>query len=117
MSKAGGLFALTVARDRQVTGFTDADVTFARRKASDAAFRPYVGIDARTRIEGTRADTTAGYAGVPLTLRAQLVGTASAGVAYRLPSASNCSRRSRRRPVGTTTARTSQPACGCNHTH
>ena len=92
VSEAGGPFALTVAHDRQVTGFADAGVTFARNEASDAAFRPYVGFGARARTEGKRADATAGYAGLPLTLtalgaaRAQVVGTASAGVAYRLPS-------------------------------
>lgn len=69
-------------------------MTFARSEASDAAFRPYVGVGfgARTRIEGKRADAVAGYAGAPLTLtalgapRAKVTGTASAGVAYRLPS-------------------------------
>ncbi len=92
VSEAGGPFALTVARDRHVTGFADAGVTFARSEASDAAFRPYVGFGARTRIEGKRADAVAGYAGAPLTLtalgapRARVTGTASAGVAYRLPS-------------------------------
>lgn len=92
VSEAGGPFALTVARDRHVTGFADAGVTFARSEASDAAFRPYVGFGARTRIEGKRADAVAGYAGAPLTLtalgapRARVTGTATAGVAYRLPS-------------------------------
>lgn len=92
VGEAGGPFALTVARDRHVTGFADAGVTFARSEASDAAFRPYVGFGARTRIEGKRADAVAGYAGAPLTLtalgapRAKVTGTASAGVAYRLPS-------------------------------
>ncbi len=92
VGEAGGPFALTVARDRHVTGFADAGVTFARSEASDAAFRPHVGFGARTRIEGKRADSVAGYAGAPLTLtalgapRAQVTGTASAGVAYRLPS-------------------------------
>lgn len=92
VGEAGGPFALTVARNRHVTGFADAGVTFARSEASDAAFRPYVGFGARTRIEGKRADAVAGYAGAPLTLtalgapRAQVTGTASAGVAYRLPS-------------------------------
>jgi len=91
VGEAGGPFALTVARDRHVTGFADAGVTFARSEASDAAFRPYVGFGARTRIEGKRADAVAGYAGAPLTLtalgapRAKVTGTASAGVAYRLP--------------------------------
>jgi outer membrane autotransporter protein len=92
VNEAGGPFALTVARDRHVTGFADVGATLARDEASDAAFRPYVGFGARTRIEGRRADAVAGYAGAPLTLtslgapRAQVVGTASAGVAYRLPS-------------------------------
>ncbi len=92
VSEVGGPFALTVARDRQVTGFADVGATFSRDEASDATFRPYVGFGARTRIEGKRADAIAGYAGAPLTLtalsapRAQVVGTASAGIAYRLPS-------------------------------
>ncbi|KQM46308.1 hypothetical protein ASE69_16565 [Sphingomonas sp. Leaf208] len=92
VSKAGGPFALTVARDHYVTRFTDAGVTFARSETSDAMFRPYVGFGARTRIDGKRGEAIAGYAGAPLTLtalggpRAQLAGTASAGVAYRLPT-------------------------------
>ena len=92
VSEAGGPFALTIARDRQVTGFADVGATFARDDASDTAFRPYVGFGARTRIQGKRADAIAGYAGAPLTMtalgapRTQVVGTASAGVEYRLPS-------------------------------
>ncbi len=43
VGEAGGPFALTVARDRHVTGFADAGVTFARSEASDAAFRPMSG--------------------------------------------------------------------------
>jgi len=92
VGEASGPFALTVARDRHVTGFADAGVTFARSEASNAAFRPYVGFGARTRIEDKQADAVAGYAGAPLMLtalsapRAQVTGTASAGVAYRLPS-------------------------------
>jgi outer membrane autotransporter protein len=92
VSEAGGPFALTVARNRHVTGFTDAGVTFARSETSDAVFRPYIGFGARTRINGKRADAIAGYVGAPLTLtalgapRAQLAGTASAGVAYCLPT-------------------------------
>ena len=92
VGEAGGPFALTVAHDRHVTGFADTGVTLARSAASDAAFRPYVGFGARTRIESKRADAVAGYAGAPLTLtalgaaRAKVSGTASAGVAYSLPS-------------------------------
>jgi outer membrane autotransporter protein len=92
MSEASGPFALTVARDRHVAGFADLGVTFARSETSDATFRPYVGFGARTRIQGRRADAIAGYADVPLRLialgapRAQVVCTASAGVAYRLPA-------------------------------
>lgn len=92
VSEAGGPFALTVTRDRQITAFGDASVTFARSEASDAAFHPYVGFGARTQVKGKRSDAIAGYTGGPLTLtalgapRAQVVGTASAGVAYRLPS-------------------------------
>ncbi|WP_380784337.1 autotransporter outer membrane beta-barrel domain-containing protein [Sphingomonas sp. R86520] len=92
VSEDGGPFALTVMRDRQVTGFADVGATLARDETSDAAFRPYVGFGARARIEGKRADATASYAGAPLTFtalgapRSQVVGTASAGVAYRLPS-------------------------------
>ncbi len=92
MGKAGGPFALIVACDRHVTGFADSGLTFARSEASDAAFRPYVGFGAHTRIEGKPADAVAGYARAPLTLtalgapRAQVTGTASASVAYRLRS-------------------------------
>lgn len=88
----GSAFALAVARDRHVAGFTDAGVTFARSEASDAPFRPFVTLGARYQIEGQRTDARAGYAegGLGLTAigasRAELVGTASGGVAYRLPS-------------------------------
>lgn len=87
----GSAFALTVARDRHVAGFVDAGIGFARSEASDAPFRPFVALGARYQIEGRRADALAGYAGGGAGLtavgagRAELVGTASGGVAYRLP--------------------------------
>ncbi|MES3106710.1 autotransporter outer membrane beta-barrel domain-containing protein [Sphingomonas aurantiaca] len=88
----GSPFALTVARDRHVAGFADAGLSFARPEVSTNPFRPFVSLGARYQIEGTRTDAVAGYAGGGLGLealgaqRARLVGTAAAGIAYRLPS-------------------------------
>ncbi|WP_206378507.1 autotransporter outer membrane beta-barrel domain-containing protein [Sphingomonas paucimobilis] len=85
----GSPFALSVARDRHVAGFADAGLTLGRSDTSDAPFRPFVTLGARYQIEGTRALALGGYAGGGLGLvalgaqRAPLVGTASAGVAYR----------------------------------
>lgn len=90
--ETGGVFALTVARDRHVAGFADAGISLGRADTSDAAFRPYVGLGVRTQIEGRTATAVAGYAGAPLSLvatgaqRAQVVGTASAGLSYRMTS-------------------------------
>lgn len=114
-SEAGGPFALTVARDRHVTGFTDAGVTFARSETSDAVLRPYIEFGARTRIDGKRGDAIAGYAGAPLMLTAAGAPRAQLPVLRRLESriacrlASNCSRRSRRRPAATITGKASRP--------
>ncbi len=88
----GSPFALTVARDRHVAGFADAGLSFARPETSINPFRPFVSLGARYQIEGTRTDAVAGYAGGSTGLeafgaqRARLVGTAAAGIAYRLPS-------------------------------
>jgi uncharacterized protein with beta-barrel porin domain len=88
--EVGGPLALTVARDRHVAGFADAGIGVARGEASEAAFRPFVALGVRYQIEGRRVDALAGYAGGPLGLsalgasRARAVGTASAGVTYRL---------------------------------
>lgn len=85
----GSPFALSVARDRHVAGFADAGLTLGRSDSSDAPFRPFVTLGARYQIEGNRALALGGYAGGGLGLvalgaqRAPLVGTASAGVAYR----------------------------------
>ena len=87
--ETGSIFALTVARDRHVAGFADAGFSLARAETSDTAFRPYVGLGLRAQIEGRTPTAIGGYAGTPLTLlavgaqRAQVVGTASAGIAYR----------------------------------
>lgn len=92
-TETGGPFALTVARDRHVAGFADAGFGFGRSEASTAAFRPFVGLGLRYQIEGRRADALAGYAGGPLALtavgasRARVVGTASAGLDYRVSDA------------------------------
>lgn len=89
LTEAGGPFALTVARERHVAGFADGGVTLGRSDASEAAFRPFVGLGLRYQIEGRRTDALASYAGGPLGLealgasRARTVGTASAGIAYR----------------------------------
>ncbi len=85
----GSPFALTVARRDLVAGFADAGFTVGRSDASEAPFRPFVTLGARYQIEGNRAVALGGYAGGGLGLvaqgasRAPLVGTATAGVAYR----------------------------------
>ncbi|MBG6121015.1 uncharacterized protein with beta-barrel porin domain [Sphingobium sp. JAI105] len=92
VSETGSVFALDVARDRHVSGFADAGFRFARADASDAAFRPFVGLGLRAQIKGRTTEAIGGYAGGPLTLlatgaqRAAVVGTASAGLSYRLTS-------------------------------
>ncbi|MBJ6123254.1 autotransporter outer membrane beta-barrel domain-containing protein [Sphingomonas mollis] len=90
LGEAGGSpFALTVARDRHAAGFADAGVSLGRSDALDAPFRPFVALGARYQIEGRRTDASGGYAGGGLGLsalgagRAELVGTAAGGVAYR----------------------------------
>jgi hypothetical protein len=91
VSEAGGsAFALTVARDRHVAGFADAGLSFARSDSSAAPLRPFVSLGLRYQIKGSRTDAVAGYAGGGFGLtalgaaRADLVGTAAAGLAYRL---------------------------------
>lgn len=90
VTETGGAFALNVARDRHVAGFIDGGVMLARSDASSAPLRPFVALGARYQIEGRRTDALASYAGGPLGLeaigaaRARLVGTASAGISYRL---------------------------------
>ncbi|MEG3178457.1 autotransporter outer membrane beta-barrel domain-containing protein [Sphingomonas sp. RB3P16] len=85
-------FALTVARDRHIAGFADAGVFFGRSDTSDAPFRPFVSLGARYQIEGQGTAAVAGYSGGTLALeavgapRARWVGTAAAGIGYRLPS-------------------------------
>ncbi|MBW6532568.1 hypothetical protein KZ820_17640 [Sphingomonas sp. RRHST34] len=88
-------FALQVARERHVAGFVDAGLALARDDASDARFRPHVAFGLRHQVEGRRVDALAGFAGGPLGLaaagasRASVVGTAAAGVDYRLSAAVN----------------------------
>jgi hypothetical protein len=119
VNEAGGPFALTVARDRHVTGFADVGATLARDEASDAAFPPYVVFGARTWIEGKRADAVAGYAGAPLTLTALGAPARRSSARHRPGSriacraASSYSRRSMPRPGRTITVKASPPACGC----
>ncbi|MBW6525083.1 autotransporter outer membrane beta-barrel domain-containing protein [Sphingomonas sp. RHCKR47] len=90
VAEAGGAFALNVARDRHVSGFVDGGVTLARSDASPAPFRPYVSLGVRYQVEGRRTDAVGAYAGGPLDLvafgaqRARAVGTAAAGMSYRL---------------------------------
>jgi hypothetical protein len=90
VDEAGGAFALDVARDRHVSGFVDGGVTFARSDASPAPFRPFVSLGLRYQVEGRRTDAVGSYAGGPFELvafgaqRARAVGTAAAGVSYRL---------------------------------
>lgn len=88
----GSPFALAVGRDQHIAGFADAGLSFGRAETSANPFRPFVSLGARYQIEGTRTDAIAGYSGGSLGLtalgaqRARMVGTAAAGVAYRLPS-------------------------------
>ncbi|MBW6526741.1 hypothetical protein KZ813_07820 [Sphingomonas sp. RHCKR7] len=88
-------FALQVARERHVAGFVDAGLTLARAGASDARFRPHVALGLRHQVEGRRVDARAGFTGGPLGLdavgaaRASVVGTAAAGIDYRLSAAVN----------------------------
>lgn len=88
----GSTFALSVARDRHVAGFADAGLFFGRTETSLAPFRPFVSFGGRYQIQGRQVDARAGYAGGGLGLdaigaqRSRLVGTAQAGVGYRLPS-------------------------------
>lgn len=90
--ETGSIFGLTVARDRHDAIFGDAGFRFARADASDAAFRPYIGLGLRAQYKGRMPTAIGGYAGAPLTLiatgaqRAKMVGTVSAGMAYRLES-------------------------------
>lgn len=88
-------FALQVARERHVAGFVDAGLTLARDDASDARFRPHVALGLRHQVEGRRVGALAGFTGGPLGLdavgasRASVVGTAAAGIDYRLSAAVN----------------------------
>ncbi|WP_271301158.1 autotransporter outer membrane beta-barrel domain-containing protein [Sphingomonas sp. CV7422] len=90
LTETGSVFALSVARDRHVAGFADAGLTFARSDASEAPLRPFVSLGLRYQFKGNRTDALGGYAGGGLGLaalgaaRADLVGTAAAGLAYRL---------------------------------
>ena len=65
-------------------------MTLARSDASPAPFRPYVSLGVRYQVEGRRTDAVGAYAGGPLNLvafgaqRARAVGTAAAGMSYRL---------------------------------
>lgn len=86
----GSPFALTLGGDRHVAGFGDGAVSFGRSAESAAAVRPFVSLGMRYQIQGERTDALGGYAGGDLDLyalgpaRARLVGTAAAGVTYRL---------------------------------
>lgn len=86
----GSPFALTLGSDRHVAGFGDGAVSFGRSAESAAAVRPFVSLGMRYQIQGERTDALGGYAGGDLDLyalgpaRARLVGTAAAGVTYRL---------------------------------
>ena len=93
VTETGGTpFALTVGRDRHAAGFADGGLSFARAETSVAPFRPFVSLGVRYQLEGTRTDAVAGYSGGGLGLaalgaaRSRMVGTAAAGVGYRLPS-------------------------------
>ncbi|WP_132910877.1 autotransporter outer membrane beta-barrel domain-containing protein [Sphingomonas sp. BK235] len=83
-------FALRVARHRHVAGFVDAGLGLARDPDSAARFRPHVALGLRHQIEGRRVAALAGFADAPLALgalgasRAPVVGTAAAGIDYRL---------------------------------
>ncbi|RSV14324.1 autotransporter outer membrane beta-barrel domain-containing protein [Sphingomonas sp. ABOLF] len=93
VAEAGGSpFALAVARNRHVAGFADGAIAFGRSEDSGARFRPFVSLGLRYQIEGLRTEALGGYAGGGMGLealgaaRSRMVGTASAGAAYRLKS-------------------------------
>lgn len=83
------LFALDVARERHVAGFADGALSFARSERSNEAWRPYVTLGARYQLQGQRVRAAGALNDADLDLigvgasRAELVGTASAGVGYR----------------------------------
>jgi len=83
------LFALDVARERHVAGFADGALSFARSERSNEAWRPYVTLGARYQLQGQRVRAVGALNDADLDLigvgasRAELVGTASAGVGYR----------------------------------
>jgi outer membrane autotransporter protein len=83
------VFALDVARERHVAGFADGAFSFARSEWSNEAWRPYVTLGARYQLQGQRVRAVGAFDEGDLDLigvgasRAELVGTASAGVGYR----------------------------------
>lgn len=87
--QGGSVFGLDVKSEHHIAGFADGALTLARSDGSAKPWRPYVTLGARYQLQGQGVRTLAGYADGPLTLagigasRAELVGTASAGVGYR----------------------------------
>ncbi len=83
------VFALDVGRERHVAGFADGALSFARSERSNEAWRPYVTLGARYQLQGQRVRAVGAFDEGDLDLigvgaaRAELVGTASAGVGYR----------------------------------
>ncbi|MBW4330242.1 autotransporter outer membrane beta-barrel domain-containing protein [Stakelama sp. CBK3Z-3] len=92
VAEAGGPFALDVASDSHTAGFVDGGIMVARNDTSPSPFRPFVALGVRYQFDGRRTDALASYAGGPFSLealgagRARAVGTASAGLSYRLTS-------------------------------
>ncbi|MGK6321499.1 autotransporter domain-containing protein [Sphingomonas sp. DT-51] len=87
--QGGSVFGLDVKSEHHTAGFADGAITLARSDASAEPWRPYVTLGARYQLQGQGVRALAGYADGPLTLagigasRAELVGTASAGIGYR----------------------------------
>ncbi|WP_132909296.1 autotransporter domain-containing protein [Sphingomonas sp. BK235] len=87
--QGGSVFALDVRRERHTAGFLDGGIALERSDASPEAWRPFVALGARYLLQGESVRALAGYDRGPRTLagvgadRAELVGTASAGVGYR----------------------------------
>ncbi|WP_277980068.1 autotransporter outer membrane beta-barrel domain-containing protein [Sphingomonas phyllosphaerae] len=83
------VFALDVARERHVAGFADGALSFARSERPNEAWHPYVTLGARYQLQGQRVRAVGAFDEGDLDLigigasRAELVGTASAGIGYR----------------------------------
>ena len=89
-TETGSPFALTLGRQALTASFVDAGVSLERSTLSDAALRPFGTLGLRYQLQGAKTQATGGYGGIDATLlalgvsRAPLVGTATAGLSYRV---------------------------------